>query len=431
VKKLNSLKKEEQSTNKNENSSKEETISTEEKKLAQKTANDCSLTVFVLNVPFDATETDVKKCFGKYGQVARAYLTPDNSGSGNPHRGTAFVRFVYPSGLEKTLKAENALRDKVRLLGGHDSHQTKNALEGLGIILKGRRLIVKKCEPKEKAAELNKKSRKEIRQAERNRFSHLLKMGDLDESSTEFKNLTKQEQMLRKSNAKNKKFKMNDPNFVINPCRIIVRNLPVGVETADLRKKIIEGCGNQSKENDDNVVDKNKPFSLQSVRIMKSTERKLQTGERRSLGFAFVEFSEHEDALNTLKWLNNREGVFSKKPMVEFAFDDKRALRQQEKAKALKEQKQENENWEDDDGEKNEKKKESTKKEVEAPVGHTIMEIAKNNDIEQIEALCGGSKACATCHIVLPSSNLQWLFIVCNSNLNMFLIKSILTEKKQ
>ena len=28
-----------------------------------------------------------------------------------------------------------------------------------------------------------------------------------------------------------------------------------------------------------------------------------------------------------------------------------------------------------------------TKKEVEAPVGHTIMEIAKNNDIEQIEAL--------------------------------------------
>ena len=43
-----------------------------------------------------------------------------------------------------------------------------------------------------------------------------------------------------------------------------------------------------------------------------------------------------------------------------------------------------------------------SKKEVEAPVDHTIMEIAKNNDIDQIEALCGGAKACATCHVILP-----------------------------
>jgi 2Fe-2S ferredoxin len=42
-----------------------------------------------------------------------------------------------------------------------------------------------------------------------------------------------------------------------------------------------------------------------------------------------------------------------------------------------------------------------TEKELGAPIGHSIMEIAKSNDIEQIEALCGGSKACATCHIIL------------------------------
>lgn len=36
---------------------------------------------------------------------------------------------------------------------------------------------------------------------------------------------------------------------------------------------------------------------------------------------------------------------------------------------------------------------------VEAPSGLSVMEIAQKNDIEQIEGACGGSLACATCHL--------------------------------
>ncbi|MBT6031794.1 MAG: 2Fe-2S iron-sulfur cluster binding domain-containing protein [Kordiimonadaceae bacterium] len=39
---------------------------------------------------------------------------------------------------------------------------------------------------------------------------------------------------------------------------------------------------------------------------------------------------------------------------------------------------------------------------VEAELGHTLMEIAVNNDIDGIDADCGGGCACATCHIVIP-----------------------------
>lgn len=39
---------------------------------------------------------------------------------------------------------------------------------------------------------------------------------------------------------------------------------------------------------------------------------------------------------------------------------------------------------------------------VQAEVGFTLMEIAVNNDIEGIDADCGGSCACATCHIIVP-----------------------------
>lgn len=41
---------------------------------------------------------------------------------------------------------------------------------------------------------------------------------------------------------------------------------------------------------------------------------------------------------------------------------------------------------------------------VEGEVGLSLMEIAVNNDIEGIDADCGGSCACATCHVIIPES---------------------------
>lgn len=36
---------------------------------------------------------------------------------------------------------------------------------------------------------------------------------------------------------------------------------------------------------------------------------------------------------------------------------------------------------------------------VDAPLGLSVMEIAQKADIDQIEGACGGSLACATCHV--------------------------------
>ena len=43
---------------------------------------------------------------------------------------------------------------------------------------------------------------------------------------------------------------------------------------------------------------------------------------------------------------------------------------------------------------------------VDMPVGYTIMEAAKELDLPEIPADCGGSCACATCHIHVDS--VQW-----------------------
>lgn len=44
--------------------------------------------------------------------------------------------------------------------------------------------------------------------------------------------------------------------------------------------------------------------------------------------------------------------------------------------------------------------RDGNRKEVEAPVGLTILDIAHRNDID-IEGACEGSLACSTCHVIV------------------------------
>jgi 2Fe-2S ferredoxin len=45
-----------------------------------------------------------------------------------------------------------------------------------------------------------------------------------------------------------------------------------------------------------------------------------------------------------------------------------------------------------------------TEQVVEAENGNTVMEVAKKNLVEGIEAECGGACACATCHVFVDEA---------------------------
>jgi 2Fe-2S ferredoxin len=46
--------------------------------------------------------------------------------------------------------------------------------------------------------------------------------------------------------------------------------------------------------------------------------------------------------------------------------------------------------------------RDGSRREVEAPVGLSVLEIAHRNDID-IEGACEGSLACSTCHVIVDS----------------------------
>ena len=43
--------------------------------------------------------------------------------------------------------------------------------------------------------------------------------------------------------------------------------------------------------------------------------------------------------------------------------------------------------------------KDGSEKNIDAPLGLSLMEVAVKEDIEEIEGACGGGLACATCHL--------------------------------
>ena len=52
--------------------------------------------------------------------------------------------------------------------------------------------------------------------------------------------------------------------------------------------------------------------------------------------------------------------------------------------------------------------RDGTRREVDAPLGLSVLEIAHRNDID-IEGACEGSLACSTCHVIVESTWFQKL----------------------
>lgn len=97
---------------------------------------------------------------------------------------------------------------------------------------------------------------------------------------------------------------------VLSFFRLCVRNLPLNVDD----KKLAEIFSTVTK----------KKVHVKKVLIMRSKDRNDIAGQPRSLGFGFVEFRNHKDALATLRVTNNNPGIFSadRRPIVEFAVEN-------------------------------------------------------------------------------------------------------------
>ena len=325
------------------------------------TENESKRTLFLRNIPFDATRHDVFDLFRKFGRIEGVYLVKDKMTG--VFKGTAFVRFESEKGCMAAMEASgSAIGEET-----HGDHQqqfvsSKNMAMGssssLGtssLTLKGRSIFIDLAVDRTTASSLaiqrddeGKPIKKMIGKDRRNlylknegRVSSSTESGSAREASAKhgglWEDLPSGDRSKRERAFADKSTKLRSPLFFINPNRISIRNLSKHITESELKslvfgalkKGLEEGlvtaqdavahwrAGGElphaevmRRATDPTLVvppvdEKNIKESVASVYIDRDVSGGKKTADAPSRGFGFVELVHHTHALAVLRQLNN------------------------------------------------------------------------------------------------------------------------------
>ncbi|KAL9191460.1 hypothetical protein ACHAXT_001166 [Thalassiosira profunda] len=312
-------------------------------------------TLFLRNIPFDATRHDVFDLFRQFGRIEAVYLVKDKRTG--VFKGTAFVRFANDGGCAAAMEASGEGSDE-----GSQFVSSKNLAMGVGgeggsggLTLKGRHIFVDAAVDRTTASSLavqrdadGKPIKKMVGKDKRNlylknegRVASAADTGDAQSASATFggrwEDLPPGDRAKRERAFADKSTKLRSPLFFISPTRLAIRNLAKHVGESEL-KQLVFGALKTGLEHklatpkdavshwraggelphsevmrratDPTLVtppidEKNLKESVPSVFIDRDTSGGRKTADAPSRGFGFVEFAHHAHALAVLRQLNN------------------------------------------------------------------------------------------------------------------------------
>uniref|UniRef100_A0A8C2I223 RNA-binding protein 28 n=1 Tax=Cyprinus carpio TaxID=7962 RepID=A0A8C2I223_CYPCA len=228
-------------------------------------------TIFIRNLAFDTDEEGLEEVLLQFGELkyVRVVMSVDTGYS----KGCAFAQFKSKEGADKCIAAA-----------------AEDEKEFGGIRVDGRRLNVLPAVNREDAVKFKDKKVK----------THT--GSPVTKCCQAFEEL--------------KRAKLKDMNVYVCKTRLCVHNLPKIVDQQKLQKLCFSAAGG-------------KGVRIAECRVM--YDKKPICGQviGKSLGYGFVEFKEHEHALQALRHLNNNPDIFGpqKRPIVEFSLEDGRKLK--------------------------------------------------------------------------------------------------------
>ena len=354
------------------------------KKAVPATESEDDRKLFLVNVPFDAEWRDIKEGLCEFGGVAEdeiASVLIIKDKENNKPTGKAFVICKSKAATEKILAQESSSMPQLfgDLYKNKDSRPAVAPLEGAGCLVLGRRISIMR--PLTKTQLEQQKQAKEEENAPKNpkvvnrKNIDFVNAGWINETHEEvWASLTPKDQKMRQACNEEKKFKLKNPNFVINTKRLMIRNVPKNMENGDLLQALIKAMGitGSKKKKQSGILKaaivkdkvmvavngdqapKEVDFDMNDSESENETPQPTGSGKipmkekKRSRGFAFVDFADSERAMRCLEATNNVPGAFGEKdpkrrPIVEFSFDDVRKLQIQQQRAAKQATKPSNE----------------------------------------------------------------------------------------
>ena len=346
-------------------------------KAAQSPDTDDACTLFIRNLSYDTTEAALYDRFALFGRVKYAKIVVERiagvgeegaeageeDGAVRRSKGVAFVRYYRKEDADRVL---TMCQPSPTAFPSTSARPTLlSSLSDTGITLDGRQLSVVLAVSRHAAGLLTAKAPPTDK-----RNLYLAREGVILSSSEAADGLTAEEVKRRERYYREKKKKLDNPNFLVSRVRLSVRNLPLELEEKALKRIFVgavreamreerrqEREGRKKEEEEESAaialgqpIDEERrrrrregretreaqrqtPILVRQVKVVRDKERPGAGGLGRSKRYGFIEFSEHEHALRALRAVNNRKevwgpGVSGGRPIVEFAVDDVRKLKE-------------------------------------------------------------------------------------------------------
>ncbi|EMD36535.1 hypothetical protein CERSUDRAFT_106374 [Gelatoporia subvermispora B] len=314
-------------------------------------------TLFVRNVPFEATDDDLRTLFRAFGPLryARVAMDPETGRS----RGTGFVCFWNIEHADKAVEQSQILRAETT--GGGSVQQPKknpfklpslltpdpSASIAQSLVLHGRTLDVIRAVTRDEAGKLKEAGERQREKADK-RNLYLLREGIVlpNTPAAELLPPAEVEKRTQSFNARRALLRSN-PSLYVSRTRLSIRQLPIHATERMLKRLAIHAVrafeaeakhGTRQGLTEDELAEVPADDAQESVKEEaepseqrdKKGKRKAQgrntgvkqakivrqhdrvdpiTGKGRSKGYGFLEMTTHADALRVLRWANNNPSV--------------------------------------------------------------------------------------------------------------------------
>ncbi|XP_038667648.1 RNA-binding protein 28 isoform X1 [Scyliorhinus canicula] len=250
-------------------------------------------TVFIRNLSFDTEEDALGEMLEQFGDLksVRLVLHHDTEHS----KGCAFAQFMTKESAQQCVEAAESQSERG------------------GLLLDGRKLIVTLAVSREEAKKL---AQKKSGKPSGTRNLYLAREGLIRAGMKSAEGMSATDITKRTRFEELKRHKLKDVNIFVSPTRLCIHNIPKSVTDQQLRKLCLQAAGT-------------KGVRIKESRIMRDLRTAKTKVDGRSLGYGFVEFTEHSHSLTALRFLNNNPEVFGpeKRPIVEFSLEDRRKLK--------------------------------------------------------------------------------------------------------
>ncbi|KAI1798244.1 RNA-binding domain-containing protein [Ganoderma leucocontextum] len=325
-------------------------------------APEVGTTVFIRNVPFEATEDELRTLFRAFGPLRYARITMDHATGRS--RGTGFACFWNKEDADKAIEQSNILRAET--VGNEPMVIKKNPFKlpslltpdpsasiARNLVLHGRTLDVSRAVTRDEASKLKEDGERQREKADK-RNLYLLREGIILPNSPAADQLppAEVEKRTQSFNARRALLRSN-PSLFVSRTRLSVRQIPLFVSERMLKRLAIHSIrafdkeakagkreplsadelvervqaaegeaddgGEDVKMEDDSPQkwsgkrggkDKGRNTGVKQAKIVRQQDRvDAVTGKGRSRGYGFLELGKHADALRVLRWANNSPAV--------------------------------------------------------------------------------------------------------------------------